>query len=165
MAVLGFPCCVQAFSSCREWGPLSSCGAQASHCSGLSLWQSTGSRVLRLWQLGCTGSAAPWYMGSSWTRDWTSIPCVARQVLNHNHQGSPRTQSSCTAAQLACTCLPWSTQCLAPSLRSSAPASQNSLPRTCWPSQKFLCYISYISSAFGGIWNFSFPALLKAYRY
>ena len=29
-------CSAQAFSSCREW-PLSSCGVQASHCSGFSL--------------------------------------------------------------------------------------------------------------------------------
>ena len=27
----------QAFSSCSEWGLLSSCGVQASHCSGFSL--------------------------------------------------------------------------------------------------------------------------------
>jgi len=32
--VLGFHCCTQASSSCREWVPLSSCDAWVSHCSG-----------------------------------------------------------------------------------------------------------------------------------
>ena len=46
--VLGLRCSMWAISSCREWGLLSSCDAQASHCSGFSLqwlllW-STGSR-------------------------------------------------------------------------------------------------------------------------
>ena len=30
LVVLGFRCCTQAFSSCREWGLLSSCDGQAS---------------------------------------------------------------------------------------------------------------------------------------
>ena len=37
-------CCVQAFSSCREWGLFSSRGVQASHCSGFSC----GARALGL---------------------------------------------------------------------------------------------------------------------
>ena len=36
MAVLGLPCCAQAFSSCGESGLLSSCGEQASHCGAFS---------------------------------------------------------------------------------------------------------------------------------
>jgi len=36
LAVLGLCCRVQAFSRCGEWGLLSSCGAQASHCDGFS---------------------------------------------------------------------------------------------------------------------------------
>ena len=36
MAVLGLRCCAQVFSSCSKQGPLSSCGARASHCSGFS---------------------------------------------------------------------------------------------------------------------------------
>ena len=36
LAALGLCCCTQAFSSCREEGLLSSCGAGASHCSGFS---------------------------------------------------------------------------------------------------------------------------------
>lgn len=34
--VLGLCCCAQAFSSCGELGLLSSCGAQAAHCSDFS---------------------------------------------------------------------------------------------------------------------------------
>ena len=34
--VLGFLCCVQTFSVCREWGLLSSCGVWASPCCGFS---------------------------------------------------------------------------------------------------------------------------------
>ena len=37
-------CCTWAFSICGRWGLLSSCGEQASHCSGFSSWeQGTGS--------------------------------------------------------------------------------------------------------------------------
>ena len=36
MAVLGLCCRTRVFSSCTEWGPLSSCGMWASHCGGLS---------------------------------------------------------------------------------------------------------------------------------
>ena len=32
LAALGLRGCMQAFSSCGEWGLLSSCGARASHC-------------------------------------------------------------------------------------------------------------------------------------
>lgn len=47
------PC--RLFSSCGRRGPLSSCGAQASHCSGLSC---CGAEALRLQELQHTGSAA-----------------------------------------------------------------------------------------------------------
>ena len=32
LAALGLRCCAWAFSSCSEWGLLSSCGVQVSHC-------------------------------------------------------------------------------------------------------------------------------------
>ena len=35
-AVLGLCCCVQAFSGCYEWRPLSSCSARVSHCGSFS---------------------------------------------------------------------------------------------------------------------------------
>ena len=36
LAALGLRCCVQAFSTCGEWGATLRCGAQASHCGGFS---------------------------------------------------------------------------------------------------------------------------------
>ena len=36
LAALGRRCCRGLFSGCGEWGLLSSCGAQASHCGGFS---------------------------------------------------------------------------------------------------------------------------------
>ena len=36
LAAFGLRCCVFAFSSCREWGLLSSCGAWAFYCGGVS---------------------------------------------------------------------------------------------------------------------------------
>ena len=48
LAALGLCCCLQAFSSCREWGPVSSCDAWVSHCSGFS--------CCRKWALGHRGS-------------------------------------------------------------------------------------------------------------
>ena len=32
LVVLSLHCCGKAFSSCSEWGLLSSCGVQVSHC-------------------------------------------------------------------------------------------------------------------------------------
>ena len=40
----GSPCCSRAFSCYSEWGLLSSCGVQASHCSGFSC---CGAQALR----------------------------------------------------------------------------------------------------------------------
>ena len=45
--MLGLCCCAQTFSSFVKWGPLSSCGAQASHCGGFSF---RGAQAL-----GCMG--------------------------------------------------------------------------------------------------------------
>jgi len=33
--------------------------------------------------LWCPGLVAPWRMGSSWTRDGTGVPCIARWILIH----------------------------------------------------------------------------------
>ena len=46
MAVLGLPCCVQAFSRCREQGLLSRFGVRASHCGGFSCCRA---RTLGTW--------------------------------------------------------------------------------------------------------------------
>ena len=36
LTVMGLGCCAGFFSSCSEWGPLSSCGARASQRAGFS---------------------------------------------------------------------------------------------------------------------------------
>ena len=80
LAVLGFPCCAQAFSSCCEQGRLSSCRAQASHCAGFSCWGAQAPE-LRVSSCGTRTSVAPWRVGSSWTRDHTHVSC--RQICMH----------------------------------------------------------------------------------
>ena len=65
-----------AFSSCGEWGLLSSSG-----CTGFSLLlQGTGSGYAgyELWR---TGSVALRHVESSWTRDGTCVLCTGRQIL------------------------------------------------------------------------------------
>ena len=42
-----------------------------------------GLQVQGLQQLQLSGSAAPRNVESSWTRDGTGVPCIARQILNH----------------------------------------------------------------------------------
>ena len=55
----------------------SSFSTQTTQCGAFSCW-----RAWAQW-LWCTGLAAARHVGSSWTRDQTSVPCVARQTLNH----------------------------------------------------------------------------------
>ena len=68
LAVLGLHCCTRAFSSCHEWGLLSSCGVQASRA-----WAS----VVAVCGLSCSMTC-----GSSLTRDHTCVLCFGRQILN-----------------------------------------------------------------------------------
>ena len=82
-------------------GLLTSCVATVSHCGGFS--------CCRTWALGHTGFSncsflalehrlstcgmylvlvawslvAPWYVGSSWTRDQTCVSCIGRWILYH----------------------------------------------------------------------------------
>ena len=70
-------------------------GPSSLRCLGFSLrWllllQSTGSRrtgfssfVTQAQESWRTGLAAPWHVGSSWTRARTHVPCIGRQILNH----------------------------------------------------------------------------------
>ena len=44
LVTLGLHCCKGTFSSCSEWGLLSSCGAWASHCGGFS-WGAQARRM------------------------------------------------------------------------------------------------------------------------
>ena len=60
-----------------DWGLLSSCGAQASHCRGFSFCGAWAQYLLR------PGLVAPRHVGSSWTRDQTCVPCIGRLILLH----------------------------------------------------------------------------------
>ena len=78
-----------------EWGlqscsqTSSSCGAWASHCSGLSCCraQALGCVGFSGWctwsqELWCTGLVASRYVGSPQTRNQTGVLCLARWTLN-----------------------------------------------------------------------------------
>ena len=83
------------FSSCGQWGLLSSCSVQASRCGGAEAPGRTGfrnccSQALEhmLWFMGWV---APWHVGSSRTRDCTHVSCTGRQTSSPlSHQGSLR---------------------------------------------------------------------------
>ena len=71
---------VWAFSSCDDQGLLY-CGALVSHYCSFSL-QSIHSTVSTF--SSCSVWVHPlWHVGSSQTRDWSHIPCIGRQILNH----------------------------------------------------------------------------------
>ena len=90
MTALGLRCCTRVLSSCREQRLPSSCGVQASLCSGFSC---------RAWVLGAQASVCgAWALehrlsscaahglscpGSSWTRNQTCVLCIARWIPNH----------------------------------------------------------------------------------
>ena len=85
---------VQTFSSCGEWGLLSSRGAWASHCSGFSRCRAwtlgTCASVVAALGLLSTGSvvvaqrpSCSKQVGSSGTRDQIRVPFTVRQILNH----------------------------------------------------------------------------------
>ena len=67
---------------------LSSCGARALQSAGFSSCGTWAQQLLlvgsRAWaqQLWRTGLVAPRYVGSSWIRDQTSVPCIGRWILN-----------------------------------------------------------------------------------
>ena len=91
LVALSLCCCVQAFSSSWEWGPLFDWHPRASPCTGapccgayaLRAWAS----VAVAWGLSSsgvkTGLVAVWHVESSPTRDRTSAPCMAWQILIH----------------------------------------------------------------------------------
>ena len=58
LAAQALHCCVWAFTSCSEWGLLSSCSTRASHCSGFSCCRARapgceGISSCSLWALEC----------------------------------------------------------------------------------------------------------------
>ena len=78
-----------AFSSCGEWGLLSSCGTRASHCAGVSSCgaQALGTQALVVVACGSAvvvpGLSCSLHVESSQTRDRTCVSCTGRQILNH----------------------------------------------------------------------------------
>ena len=100
LAMLGLCGWTWAFSSCREWRPLSRCGEQT-YCGGFS---GCGARALgtqasgaaTYWlQYSCTSSVALWHVGSSRTRDWTRVTHTSSRVSQPlDHLGSQRSQLS-----------------------------------------------------------------------
>ena len=89
MAALGICCCTRTFSSC---------GVQASHCSGFSFCRA---QALGAWAsvVAVHGLVALQDVGSFWPRNQTGIPCIARQIPNH------RTTKKCLAIVLCCSFL------------------------------------------------------------
>ena len=89
LAALGICCCTRTFSSC---------GVQASHCSGFSFCRA---QALGAWAsvAAVHGLVALQDVGSFWPRNQTGIPCIARQIPNH------RTTKKCLAIVLCCSFL------------------------------------------------------------
>ena len=78
-------CLVRSFIFGCAGSLLLHAGCLLLRCPGFSfqrlLWlQSVGSRGHRL----SRGLIAPWYVGSSQTRDQTRVPCPGRQIANHS---------------------------------------------------------------------------------
>ena len=97
LAALCLRCCEQAFLQLQRTEATLRCGAWTSHCSGFSCCRvralgvrasvvvahglsSYGSWAQQLW---LAGLAAPRYVGSSWTRARTRVPCIGREIPNH----------------------------------------------------------------------------------
>ena len=73
-----------AFSSCGKQRLVSSYDVWASHHGGFlccGAW-ALGCRLQWLWSMGLV---ALWHVESSWTWDWTLVPCIGRQILNNVH--------------------------------------------------------------------------------
>ena len=109
LAALGLHCCARAFSSCREQGLLSSCGAQASHCSGCSCCRARplvmqvsvsccmGAQHLQLWVLDCRFSScgtwaqlsqSMWYLPRQGNK--SVFPVFQGGYLASGLQGKPK---------------------------------------------------------------------------
>ena len=80
----GLGCCVWACPSCGKRGLRSVLGQEHLTAGGFS------SRRAQVLVPGGSAAAvpglylaAPWHMGSSWIRDRTGVPCIARQILHH----------------------------------------------------------------------------------
>ena len=64
-----------------QWaGSTPHCGAEAEGPRGPSICSSRALEHRLSWRLGLVALR---HVGSSWTRDQTHVPCIARQILNH----------------------------------------------------------------------------------
>ena len=70
----------QNFSSCGKQMLLSSCVYVGFSLQWLLLLWSMVSRAHRLQHLWYISLLAPRYVESSWTRNWTHVPCIGRQI-------------------------------------------------------------------------------------
>ena len=80
--MVGFCCCIQAFFSCGERGLLFIV-VHRLLTAMVSLVLKPSLLVHGPQWLWLTGLVALWHVGSSRTRDRASVPCIARQILNH----------------------------------------------------------------------------------
>ena len=89
MAALDLLFCMQAFSSCRKRGLFSSCGAQASHCSGFS---SCREQALEH-RLSSRGTGVLMFC-SLWDLPWSGIepksPALAGGFFTTEPPGNPK---------------------------------------------------------------------------
>ena len=78
---LSLCCCVWAFFGCNDWGLLSTCSAQASHCSDFSFAEHG------LWVHGCSNVtdrlSCPLVCGIFLDQGWKPCLLIGRQILNH----------------------------------------------------------------------------------
>ena len=81
LGVLGLVA-VRAFSGCGEWGYFSVQWGLLIAVASLVEHGLPGSRASVTETYGFLGLVAPWYVQSSWTRDWTNGSCIGRWTLN-----------------------------------------------------------------------------------
>ena len=103
LVALGLCCCAyaRAFSGCGKQWVLPSWGVQASHCCGFSCGRAQPlERELSINKLWHTGLVALRHVESSWTRDQTCVPSIARQTLNHSTTRAVRVAAFLRTPQL-----------------------------------------------------------------
>ena len=92
LPVLGLHCCLRVLSSCGERQLLTSEASLVEeyrlYTHRLQQLQLSGCKA-QCQQLWCVSLAAPPHVGSSQIKDQTGVPCIARQTLSLDHQGSP----------------------------------------------------------------------------
>ena len=74
LAALGLHCCVKAFSSCNEQGPLSSCSPWISHCGGFSCCRAQALGTWALVFMAPEKAMAPHSRTLAWKSPWTEEP-------------------------------------------------------------------------------------------